>query len=70
MSKETKGEKKLTSQIKNDALDKQFAGCEDKDKCCLFIPIKIGVIIIALFGIFGGLNYMGAFTYSGQFSVW
>ena len=51
MSKETKQERNLTKNIKNDALDKHFAGCEAKDVCCLFIPIKIGIIIVAVLNV-------------------
>ena len=55
MSKETKQEKALTKGIKNDALDKHFAGCEAKDICCLCIPIRPGVIILAILGVCQGV---------------
>ena len=44
--------------MQNDALDKHFAGCEAADKCCIFIPLRPGVIIIAILQILSGAGYI------------
>ena len=46
--KESAQEQKMTGAIKSEALDKHFANCEPADKCCLCIPLRPGVIIIAI----------------------
>ena len=48
-------------------------GCESNEVCCLFIPLKTGVTILAvlsvIWGVFNGYNIITGFTSASRFGV-